>query len=89
MYFGCLHIFFALLESKAGIEGLALNVLIFDLFEPHDFTGKDMKVHIGKKRLVLRIALFIWRPGKGIKVHLIISLVITCLTPLKAGTTCR
>ena len=34
-----------------------------------------------------RIALFIWRPGQGIKVHLMISLVITCLAPLKAGTT--
>ena len=36
-----------------------------------------------------RIALFIWRPGKGIKVHLMISLVITCLAPLKLETTCR
>ena len=34
-----------------------------------------------------RIALFIWRPGKGIKVYMMISLVITCLAPLKAGTT--
>ena len=55
-----------------------------------DFTGKDMKVYLGKKgRYILKIALFIWRPGKGIKVHLMISLVITCLAPLKAGTTCR
>ena len=64
MYFGCLHMFFALLESKAGIEGLALNLLIFDLFEPHDFTGKDMKVRIGNKGWYLGVPFLFGGQGK-------------------------
>ena len=64
MYCGCFHIFFALLESKAGIEGLALNLLIFDLFKPYDFTGKDMKVYIGKKGRYLGLPFLFGGQGK-------------------------
>ena len=35
--------FFALLESKAGIERLALNLLIFDLFQPYALLLKIPK----------------------------------------------
>ena len=55
---------FALLESKAGIEGLALNLLIFDLFKPHDLNGKDMKVRIGNKGWYLGLPTLFGGQGK-------------------------
>ena len=53
-----------MLESKAGIEGLALNLLIFDLFKPYDFTGKDMKVRIGNKGWYLGLPFLFGGQGK-------------------------
>ena len=63
-------------QKQVHIEGLAFLRQGLERkvsSKPHDFTGKDMEVRIEKKgRYQPRIALFIWRPGKVMKVHLMI-----------------
>jgi hypothetical protein len=55
------------LETKAGIEGLAFLPKVLERkvsSEPHDFTGKDMKVYIGKKGRYLGLPFLFGGQGK-------------------------